>query len=176
MKTTLTCVLLGLAGCSGVPDPVDPSCTRGSLEADFAVSAPMSGRAVGADGALAPPPAGTKYVLSSTYLRLQKGERVAKRFRELMAPINAALATHDGLMAIQFAFSEKCTVARTLSVWRDEAAMYKFVGTQAHSAAVSEVSDVSRGGSVVTHWLGTEAEATWDVARARLGADDGPQY
>lgn len=169
MKTTLLVSLFVLSAC-GAPAVIEPDCTRDQTEADFQGFA-MTGSAVDADGKLKPPAAGTKYVISTTYLRLPKGEAAQKKFRELMAPIQAALPTQEGLVGLAFASSEKCTVARTLSVWRDEAAMYKFVASKAHADAVSAVGEVSRGGSQVTHWTGVETDATWDVARTRLAAE-----
>lgn len=174
MKSTLVVAIALLSACSGTP-VVDPVCTRDGLEEDF-LPGELSGSAVDATGKLKPPAAGTTYVISSTYLRLPKSEAATKRFNALMGPILAALPTQDGLVANQFGSSEKCTVARTLSVWRDEAAMYGFVAGEAHAAAMGDVSEVSRGGSLVTHWAGPETEVTWEVARTRLGADDGPQY
>lgn len=176
MKTLYFAAIVVLSACTGAPAVVEPLCTKDGLEADFLLSGPMTGSAVDARGALQPPAEGTKYLISTTYLRLPKGEVAARRFRELLGPINKALPTQDGLVGLQFASSEKCGVARTLSVWRDQAAMYKFVTGDAHADAVANIYDVTRGGSLVTHWQGTEKDATWDAARAHLAADDGPEY
>jgi heme-degrading monooxygenase HmoA len=175
MKTTLIVSLIALSACTAAPVEVEPICTRDLAEADF-LPGTMSGSGMDAQGALMPPPAGTQYVISSTYLRLPPGEKTAKRFRELMGPILASLSTQDGLMAVQFGSSEECTVARTLTVWRDEPAMYKFVASPAHAEAMGNIEEVSRGGSLVTHWKGTEADATWAAARKNLLAEDGTQY
>jgi hypothetical protein len=61
-------------------------------------------------------------------------------------------------------------------VWRDDAAMLEFVIGDAHSTAMQAVSELSRGGSVVTHWSGDEKTAAWKSASEHLARDDGPEY
>jgi hypothetical protein len=182
-KLTLTLGLCVAAACGGddtqpitTPDaadsgaPVDSECTRGELEADFQ-GAPLAGPAV-RDGKLEP----GEYVISSTYLRLRQDASSQARFNELMGPIMADLQAREGLQALAFGSSQDCGVARTLSVWRDDMAMLGFVASEAHSAAISSVTQVSRGGSLVTHWTGNEEDAAWATAVEHVGADDGPQY
>ena len=166
-------------GCGGAPTQASPDfpdsgCGRSDLEADFKTTA-LSGSAVDG-GFLVPPAAGTQYLISSTYLQLRKGEVTQNRFNEVMKPISEALPTQDGLLAIQFAVSERCGVARTMVVWRDQPAMYKFVTGAAHQKAINAVGDVSRGGSVVTHWVGTEADFNWNTVRAKFALHTGPEY
>jgi hypothetical protein len=72
--------------------------------------------------------------------------------------------------------SEACCVARTLAVWQDDMAMLSFVASAAHTAAMARITDLSRGGSTVTHWLGDEASVDWAAAARRIGEDDGPLY
>ena len=112
--------------------------------------------------------------MSSTYLQLKPAQQ--GRFQELLEPIETDLASRDGVVALSFGGSPACGTARTLAVWRDEAAMFAFVTGEAHSAAVSAIDELSRGGSVVTHWAGDESSATWEAAAAQLAADDGPTY
>lgn len=157
------------SGAAAEPSAADPSgCARGAIESDMG-SSPLAGPAV-KDGALAP----GQYVISSTYLRL-KPEGQA-RFDELLGPIMADLASRDGLVALSLGGSPQCGTARTLAVWRDDIAMFSFVTGDAHSAAVRAIGEVSRGGSVVTHWSGDQNSATWQAAAEHLAADDGPQY
>lgn len=162
----------GTAGASGEMDAPDDGipagCQRGTLEPDLNTS-PFSGAGV-ADGKIA---AG-EYVISSTYLRLKAGQQ--DRFETLLDPIMADLGARDGLVAISLGGSPKCGTARTLAVWRDDVAMFAFVTGEAHSAAVRAVGEVSRGGSVVTHWSGDQDSASWKSAAEHLAADDGPQY
>lgn len=178
-RLLLPCLaLLALPACGEeepAPAPVqeDPlaDCTRDSLEADLQ-SSPLNGSAVQADGTLAP----GSYVVSSTYLKLRPEPAAQGRFQELMGPIMQSLQAQQGLVALQLATSERCGTARTLSVWRDEAAMYGFVTGDAHVAAVRAVNEVSRGGSIVTHWSDDAQGVSWAKAAQQLGADTGPFY
>jgi quinol monooxygenase YgiN len=157
------------SGSTEAPE-ADPfaGCAPGTLEADMN-AAPLSGPGV-QDGALEP----GEYIVSSTYLQLKPDK--LDRFQELLKPIEADLASRDGVVALSFGGSPTCGTARTLAVWRDEAAMFSFVTGEAHSAAVGAIDELSRGGSIVTHWTGDQASATWDAAAGQLAADDGPTY
>jgi heme-degrading monooxygenase HmoA len=176
-------LVAGLSGCSEeseTPPATDPGavsdgCLRGTLEADIAYL-PRTGPKVDATGALMPPSA-DGYVVSSTFLRLRPGDEAGRRFGELFAPIATQLQTQPGLEALQLATSASCQTARTLSVWASPEAMYDFVVSDTHYAAVKAVSEVSRGGSVVVHWTAQNVEqASWDEATKRLMAARGPFY
>ncbi|MDY7226575.1 hypothetical protein [Hyalangium rubrum] len=170
-------VTLGLTACSS-EEPKDPpkdeqaDCSRGQLEADLTFNGPLAGPAVRADGTLAP----GRYTVSSTYLRLKPDAEGQARFQELVMPVGQALRSQPGLMALQFASSVYCNTARTFSVWKDDASMYEFVSGPAHLDAMSAVSEVSRGGSIVTHWADDEKGASWQKAAQQLSADEGPFY
>jgi hypothetical protein len=161
---------------SAMPDasPSEPEpfagCERSVLESDF--EAPPLQGAGAPDGQL---PAGN-YIISTTYLTLRQEGPAQMRFGELMGPIAADLAAREGLVAYSLGSSRSCGTARTLAVWRDDMAMIDFVIGPAHAAAVSSVRDVSRGGSIVTHWQGSEATASWTAAVDHAGAYDGPRY
>jgi heme-degrading monooxygenase HmoA len=187
MKTSLFGLLLlaTITGCSeesdapaaAGPDPgaVTDGCPRGTLESDMA-SLPWTGPKIDSSGKLMPPPA-EGYVVSSTFLRLRPGDEAGRRFGELFAPIATQLQTQPGLEALQLATSASCGTARTLSVWASQEAMYDFVVSDAHYAAVRAVSEVSRGGSIVVHWSAqTVEQASWDEATKRLTAAKGPFY
>jgi heme-degrading monooxygenase HmoA len=152
------------------PQPALAGCVRGTLEPDF-VAAPLAGPAV-IGGALRP----GQYVFSTTYLQLAREPAAQSLFQELLAPVLTDLETRAGLAAVMLGQSESCSAARTLAVWEDDAAMIAFVASPAHSAAMVRVTDISRGGSTVTHWTGDEASASWTTAAQRIGAADGPQY
>lgn len=149
----------------------DPACMVAGLEPDLRMS-PLQGPAVDANGALA---AG-QYVFSTTQLRMKSTAAAAQRFNEVMGGIGAALETQPGLLAHSVATSTRCNTARTLTVWRDEAAMYAFSSGGPHANAVAAVSEISRGGSRVTHWNGPATDATWDNAALTLTASTGPSY
>jgi hypothetical protein len=145
-------------------------CSRGIIEPDLE-SAPLAGSAV-ADGVLKP----GSYLYSTTYLQLRQEPKAQQRFGELMQGILAELQTRPGLLAISLGTSRSCGIARTLSVWQDDVAMLGFVTSAAHSAAIGSVTEVSRGGSLVTHWSGDASDATWQSAAEHAIAEDGPFY
>ncbi|MCA2976774.1 MAG: hypothetical protein INH41_28425 [Myxococcaceae bacterium] len=160
-----------VVGCGpGVdPDSLPPvdetACTKAQLEADGRDSAPLA----------ALPPG--QYVVSTTYLRLPLRRSALARFSELTAPMEDELRANAGLVRVTTRLATSCNTARTLTVWRTEADMYRFVGSPAHARAMAATPEVSRGGSVTTHWSASEAEATWQVATRKLAEDDdGPVY
>jgi hypothetical protein len=152
-------------------DPTELSdCTRGTLEPDLQ-AAPLDGPGV-SDGALIP----GDHVVSSTYLQIGRDAASRQLFEQLVAPVTAELQVRPGLLALSFGSSESCGTVRTLSVWEDDVAMLGFVTSTAHANAMARVTEISRGGSVVTHWTGDAATANWPTAAQRLGEDDGPEY
>lgn len=166
----LVLVLVLLSAC-GLPTPDDTKCLRGTLEADLALNAPFTGPGV-VDGGI---PAGN-YVIAATYLQGKPTQQAMSLFQSLVDPITRELPTTDGLIGARFGNSSTCLTARTLTVWRDEAAMYRFVTSAPHAAAMGKTSELSRGASVTTHWVDTEAGATFEKAAQMLAADDGPLH
>ncbi|HTU61120.1 MAG TPA: hypothetical protein VMF89_21850, partial [Polyangiales bacterium] len=116
------------------------------------------------------------YLVSTTYLALQQAPEAQQRFNALMGPIMKELAQRDGLLALSTGASIECGSVRTLSVWRDEVAMFGFVTSAAHAAAIAAIGEVSRGGSIVTHWQGDDSTVSWAAAAEHAGVDDGPLY
>ncbi len=165
----MTMAMLALVGC-GTAHPNDTLCVRSYTEPDLRVAGALTGP--GVDAATGKLAAGT-YLFSSTYLRLSTDAAGQQTFQSAFKAISDSLATTPGLVAFQFATSDECLTARTLSVWKDDASMYGFVGGAAHSSAISEMSKLSRGGGVVTHWSGTEADATMDVGIAHVSVAAG---
>jgi heme-degrading monooxygenase HmoA len=178
------------AGCGGDDDDnpgsnssgaSEDGCSRAELEADLVGNdgAALAGQTKLAGPAVDPATGRLKpgnYVISSTYLRMPRSEAAQARFGELVGPIAGALMTQQGLVAFAFSQSEACATARTLTVWESEEAMYEFVSSPAHRAAASAGREVSRGGSAVTHWSGTEADAVWAKGAAELGKSPGVGY
>lgn len=159
-------------------------CDRGALEDDL-VGADAMGNPVplawfgpGADpmtGELVDD--GDSFVVSSTYLAIKPEGAAQQAFGESIGPMIPELLANPGVVAIQLGTSMQCGSARTFTVWRDEAAMMAFVVGDAHANAIARTAEISRGGSVVTHWTATSlAEITWDEALARVAADEGPFY
>jgi hypothetical protein len=158
------------AGAAGSEEEGTTRCARGHLEADF-TAGPLMGPGV-VDGALV----AAEYMLSTTYLELRQEPDAQRRFGALMGPIMADLMKREGLVAVALGTSQECGTARTLSIWRDDVAMMSFVVGDAHRAAMGAVREVSRGGSLVTHWLGDQGDATWATAAQRAGDENGPFY
>lgn len=169
---TPSAVVSGIGGAENdapVPTP-DDGCTGDVLTADTSL-APLSGPGL-VDGALPP----GQYAISTTHLRLKEGPATMARFSELLQPVLGQLGSSDGLVAQSLAVSSSCGTARTLTVWRDVDAMYAFVLSPAHAAAVAAVSEVSRGNSIAMHWIGSAEEANWQKAAEQLGAWTGRVY
>ncbi|MCU0687999.1 MAG: hypothetical protein MUF34_38110 [Polyangiaceae bacterium] len=153
-------------------------CARGTLEADLsnyqgqttyegevlAGQTKLVGPGVDATGKLKP----GSYVFSSTYLRMPTDGSALGRFLQLSAPMLESLPTLPGLVAFSFSSEPSCTALRTLTVWENEEAMFAFAASASHRTAVAATSEVSRGGSAVTHWSGTEADGTWTKSAAEL--------
>lgn len=120
---------------------------------------------------------GSTYVVSSTYLAMKPDPAAQQAFGEVTPPIVPELFGNPGVVAFQLGSSNACASARTLTVWRDEAAMMAFVMSDAHATAAARIGEISRGSSVVTHWTGaTVAEIDWDIAVEHVAADAGPFY
>lgn len=153
-------------GAEGAMMPIDAfeGCERGTIEDDLQ-AAPLSGRGVH-DGVLAK----GQYLVATTYLRLQPDKRA--RLNELVGPVVTDLVQREGLLGMTLGTSPGCNSARTLTVWRDEEAMLDFVVGAAHARVMQATDEVSRGGSLGTHWSGDESTATWEAAAAHLDADD----
>jgi quinol monooxygenase YgiN len=169
---------------SSTDDDPFADCDRGTLESDL-MGADAMGNPIpvawfgpGADpitGELIAE--GTSFVVSSTYLAIKPEAAAQQAFGESVAPLVPALLANPGVVAIQLGTSMQCGSARTFTVWQDEAAMMAFVVGDAHANAIARTPEISRGGSVVTHWTATSiAEITWDEAIARIAADEGPFY
>jgi hypothetical protein len=84
-------------------------------------------------------------------------------------PVIMDVFTHEGLLGASFGLSEACGSARTLTLWRDEAARMKFVYGAVHSNAIKNGLQHMRG-SETMHW--TEATSdqppTWAQVKQRL--------
>lgn len=143
----------------------DPYACVETMRMEFA---PLAGPGWDPAGGLLPPLQDT-YIVHTTQI-LVKPEGIA-RFGELVGQISAQLQATDGLVAYVTAQDMNCGWARTLGIWRSEAAMYGFVASGAHLTAMAETTDISFTGKV-THWT-VDADALpvgWQEAEARLAA------
>jgi hypothetical protein len=142
----------------------DTKCVRGQLEADGISSSTPKKFEVG------------NYVISSTYLQIRPTKEAGKKFSEVNSPLDAELKANLGLLQAVTLISNACNSARTLSLWKDEASMMRFVGSQAHLAAIGAIGEISRGGSLVTHWSDDGSGFNWATAATKVKAANGPFY
>lgn len=107
------------------------------------------------------------YVVHSTQI-LVKPDQV-ERFSQLLDPVMAQLQSSEGLVAYTAAQDMNCGWSRTLGIWRSEEAIYKFMASGAHLAAMSETTTISFTGKV-THWTvpADQLPVTWADAEAQL--------
>ncbi len=155
-------------GGSGGADDAFPGCVKGEIEADFVEDTPLVGPGVDQETGLL---AEGNYFIATTYLAMKPD--VLDHVMELAGPTINTLVASDGFVAMSTARSESCLSLRTLTVWQSEEQMYEFVASEAHSAAMSEMSDLNRGTSGTLSWQGTEADASWAVSIPKLGG--GPE-
>ena len=114
-------------------------------------------------------PAQDTYLTSVTLLQLEPEQAAADRFGELVGAIVATLGSQDGLIGYALGTSQQCGYASTITVWRDEEAMMRFVMSDAHAAAMSEATTISAVGVVVSFELpAAEVPISWEAARARV--------
>lgn len=156
-----------LGGGGGAADAF-PGCTKGDLESDFFEDTKLIGPGVNQEtGALAV----GNYFVATTYLAMEPG--VLDHVLDLSAPVISTMMSTEGFVAVSTARSESCLSLRTLTVWESEEAMFELVASPAHSAAMAEMSELSRGSSNTVSWQGTAADASWEVALEKLGAEPG---
>ena len=107
------------------------------------------------------------YVVSSTMIMVKPDQMGL--FFELVGGVSEQIMATDGFVAMSLATDAECGWARTLTVWRDETAMYSFVVNGAHAQAMQRTSEVAITGKV-TSWPATASELppTWATARAKL--------
>jgi heme-degrading monooxygenase HmoA len=157
--------------------PATGECARGTLEPDFAWAYSAGPGWDAEAGALKSDLQGP-FVVATTWLNQKTTPEALERFGELMGPVVGALQAQPGLLVVRLGQSSRCGTARTLTVWEDEASMYRFVVGEGHMAAIQAVDEVSRGGSATTHWEETDPAqaASPDKALAQLAAYEGPFY
>lgn len=156
-----------------------PGCERSTaLEADFSTGAGLDEwQGPGADPVTKKllEPDADGYVVATT--RLNMRPEGSQLFSKHVGAIFGEIQKQPGFVAFQTGFSDKCGIARTLSVWKDEESLYTFVASGAHKAAMNETSKMSRGLSNTTHFkVSKAADASWSAAARAIGEDDGPFY
>lgn len=167
LTTSALALALALTACgddtaADYAPPEEVACVESDLDA-----APLAGPGF-TDGVYTGP-TDRPLIASSTVLFLDDSPEKGARFQELMYGMVPDLMTHDGLLGLAFASSERCGANRTLALWRDEAAMMAFVTSAGHLAAMSAAGEVAAPGSRTVHWtLDPATEAlTWEAGLAR---------
>jgi hypothetical protein len=81
------------------------------------------------------------------------------------------LEAAEGFVGYALAIEPNCGFYRTVSLWRSEADMYRFVGIGAHARAMGQTAVVAVTGKT-TSWEIPAADLppTWDMARVQLEA------
>ena len=170
-KMLICLCFLGLAACDdgGNAEATDaaPTLDAAPIAADAAVdTGPDLAELIAAQRAceaetLVPPdlagpgmdtPPDGPVIASATVLYLNPGPASRAKFNEVIGPIAVTLSTADGLLGMALTYDERCGVARTFTVWRDRAAMYGFVGSEAHVAAINAQAIIGLPASAVTSW------------------------
>ncbi|XXX72859.1 antibiotic biosynthesis monooxygenase [Sorangium sp. So ce134] len=170
----LAALLPGCGSDAGTAPPgASPdACTGGVLEADLEADQ-LSGPGVDpATGKLAPPPEGSSYTVSATYGIPRPGDAVMEKYVQYFGAVQQQLASQPGLVAIQLAQSPSCGSGRTLAVWSSTEAMYEFVMSPAHLAAMDAVNELVQPNYAVTHWeTATADEVTMEEGVRRIQAE-----
>jgi heme-degrading monooxygenase HmoA len=107
------------------------------------------------------------YVASSTMIMVKPDQQGL--FFELVGAVNEQIMATDGFVAMSLATDAECGWARTMTIWRDETAMYSFVVNGAHADAMNRTGEVAITGKV-TSWpiMASEMPPTWTTAKAKL--------
>lgn len=107
------------------------------------------------------------YVVSTTQILPRPDQQ--SQFYELVGQVQMDLEQRDGMVAYALGFEPNCGFARTITVWRDAAAMVAFASGDVHANAASQSLDVGVTGRV-THFAvsADEMPVTWEVAAAQL--------
>lgn len=153
------------------PGPADAPSRADCPEDDF-MGAPLAGPSF-TDGVYSGP-TDTPLVASSTVLYLVDDPEAGARFQALMGDMMGALQSSEGLLGLAMGGSDTCGAYRTLALWRDEAAMWRFVGTDAHIAAMTAAVEIADRGTGTTHWTFDPATDTldWALGKARTSEAD----
>lgn len=90
---------------------------------------------------------------------------------EQTTPVIMDVFAHEGLLGAAFGISDACGSARTLTLWRDEAARMKFVFGTVHANAIKNGLQHTIGWET-THWTPTADAALPDWTTARQHLDE----
>ncbi len=162
----------GAAGTGGSGgEPADVEAFYACEEVEFGAARPLSGATFDIDqGGFLTEPTQETFVVHATQIYVKPEQ--SDRFFQLTGPMFATLPEFPGNVAWTVGGDDSCLVSRTMGIWESEEALYAFVGSPEHAAAMAETTALSYTGRT-THWTVTKEEAealSWDVARAKLDA------
>ena len=144
-----------------------------SLGAGCEIAQPFDGPGM-KDGKLADSIKGDEFVASTTFFQVKDDDASTKAFNDHMTKIQEALKTQPGLIGYSLAFTPGSNDDyRTLAVWESEDAMLEWVTSDVHAAAMQDMADKAKGGSVASFKVKrAEVPPSWDDAKKHL-EDDG---
>jgi heme-degrading monooxygenase HmoA len=139
------------------------------------LSQPFEGPGFSLDtGLLAAVPESGTFVLSGTVLVIGDGSDSKERFDKHVAAISAALPTAPGLVG----FSLRTNLLgdptnRTMTVWESEDALWNFILSESHLAAMEDVGQIAAAGTKVVSYpiRADELPPRWDDVIARTDRD-----
>jgi len=115
------------------------------------------------------------FVVAATYARTAPGHNAP--FQDHVGAIDAEIADAEGLVGYALRGEIGGRDNWTMSIWESEEALYTFVISPAHLAAMGE-ADLLLEDSAFTHWTEADGSAlppTWEEALDRLDrADSAP--
>jgi heme-degrading monooxygenase HmoA len=157
------------AGSTGEPEPTGGTTGAPACVEDDLAPSPFAGPGWDAEMGALKEPLQDEYIASTTLLVLRP--ETVQDFIATVGTMVPVLEANPGIVGYSLAQSMKCGTARTLTVWRDEAAMMQFVMSDEHVAGMSKAGEYSSTGTV-TSWKLPRAEVpvTWEAAMARVAA------
>lgn len=178
--TLLGVSLAGLTACSSGEGPPasepEPGTTGAAVfacvEDDFITSGPFQGPGYDPEQGGLLGPAQETYIAATTIGRI-KPAALEDHYQGLVVAVIEQLATQEGLIGLELGQSEKCGYTRTKTVWRDEEAMFGFVGSDAHVAAMAEGRNVLSA-AAVAHWTvgADEVPPSWTTVHDKIAATE----
>jgi len=176
-KSFMLCVTLILLGFCTLNCGATPAATNltDCEETDLPAVPGFFGSAV-ETGKLTKKP-GKAYMVVATHFLMSTKPNAEEIFQNLMNKVQPAIQKADGLLGASLTFSHKCKYGRTLTVWKDEASMMKFVTTGAHGEAVKKTGDIASHFRTV-HWQEQPADwpPTWKKSKEKLAEIPSKNY
>ncbi|APR80448.1 Hypothetical protein A7982_05795 [Minicystis rosea] len=157
------------AACSNSQSAQTDDCSAAGLEPDLVDAVPLSGPGVDTNTGKLAEPGPDGYIVSTTWGIVRPDDASQEKSKELITSIMPTLVSSPGLVAFQMRTSQSCRSGRTLTVWRDVASMFDFVGSPAHGSAMSQVDVVNEAFKTTHYTAATADEISWANAVDHLG-------